>query len=133
MGADRVAGQLRGDKGTPSVAKYGRVWRKLPESDARSLEEVAGKRCLEFGGRCRKAMLGVWRKLPESDARSLEEVAGKRCLGCGCLVHCQRLQDGPSTRASRRSGTVVLLSLWLTRVSRRVQSSVDGSGCCLWR
>ena len=35
------------------------VWRKVPESDARSLEEGAGKRCSEFGGRCRKAMLGV--------------------------------------------------------------------------
>ena len=55
------------------------VWRKVPESDARSLEEGAGKRCQEFGGRCRKAMLGVWRKVPESDARSLEKGAGKRC------------------------------------------------------
>ena len=62
MGADRVAGQLLGDKEYPfsGVTKSGRVWRKLPESDARSLEEVAGKRCLEFGGRCRKAMPGVW-------------------------------------------------------------------------
>ena len=54
----------------------------MPESDARSLEEGAGKRCSEFGGRCRKAMLGVWRKVPESDARSLEEGAGKRCSEC---------------------------------------------------
>ena len=36
-GADRVAGQLRGDKECPfsGVTKSGRVWRKVPESDAR--------------------------------------------------------------------------------------------------
>ena len=38
-GADRVAGQLRGDKECPfsGVTKCGRVWRKVPESDARSV------------------------------------------------------------------------------------------------
>ena len=38
-GADRVGGQLRGDKECPfsGVTKHGRVWRKVPESDARSL------------------------------------------------------------------------------------------------
>ena len=38
-GADRVAGQLRGDKECPfsDVTKSGRVWRKVPESDARSV------------------------------------------------------------------------------------------------
>ena len=59
-GADRVGGQLRGDKEGPfnGVTKSGKSleedagkrcseWRKLPESDARS------------GGSCRKAMLGV--------------------------------------------------------------------------
>ena len=55
----------------------------MPERDARSVEEGAGKRCSECGGRCRKAMLGVWRKVPESDARSVEEGAGKRCSECG--------------------------------------------------
>ena len=38
-GADRVAGQLRGDKiewPFSGVTKSGRVWRKVPESDARS-------------------------------------------------------------------------------------------------
>ena len=36
---DRVAGQLRGDKECPfsGVTKSGRVWRKVPESDARSV------------------------------------------------------------------------------------------------
>ena len=38
-GADRVAGQLRGDKECPfsGITKSGRVWRKVPESDARSV------------------------------------------------------------------------------------------------
>ena len=38
-GADRVVGQLRGDKECPfsGVTKSGRVWRKVPESDARSV------------------------------------------------------------------------------------------------
>ena len=50
-GADRVGGQLRGDKECPfsGVTKSGRVWRNVPESDARSLEEGAGKRCSECG------------------------------------------------------------------------------------
>ena len=38
-GADRIGGQLRGDKKCPfsGVTKSGRVWRKVPESDARSV------------------------------------------------------------------------------------------------
>ena len=38
-GADRVGGQLRRDKQCPfsGVTKSGRVWRKVPESDARSV------------------------------------------------------------------------------------------------
>ena len=38
-GADRVGGQLRGDKECPFsvVTKSDRVWRKVPESDARSV------------------------------------------------------------------------------------------------
>ena len=38
-GADRVGGQLRGDKECPfsGVTKSGRVWRKVPENDARSV------------------------------------------------------------------------------------------------
>ena len=38
-GADLVGGQLRGDKECPfsGVTKSGRVWRKVPESDARSV------------------------------------------------------------------------------------------------
>ena len=38
-GADRVGGQLHGDKECPfsGVTKTGRVWWKVPESDARSV------------------------------------------------------------------------------------------------
>ena len=38
-GADRVSGQLRRDKECPfsGVTRSGRVWRKVPESDARSV------------------------------------------------------------------------------------------------
>ena len=38
-GADRVAGQLRGDKECPfsGVTKSGRVWRTVPKSDARNM------------------------------------------------------------------------------------------------
>ena len=38
-GADSVDGQLRGDKECPfsGVTKSGRVWRKVPESDDRSV------------------------------------------------------------------------------------------------
>ena len=37
--ADRVGGQLHGDKECPfsGVTKSGRVWRKLPENDAQSV------------------------------------------------------------------------------------------------
>ena len=40
-GADHVGGQLRGDKECPlsGVTKSGRVWRKVLESDARSVTQ----------------------------------------------------------------------------------------------
>ena len=40
-GADRVGGQLCGDKECPfsGVTKSSRVWRKVPESDARSVQQ----------------------------------------------------------------------------------------------
>ena len=49
-GADRVGGQLRGDKECPfsGVTKSGRVWRKVPESDARSVCDDRSSR----GGVC---------------------------------------------------------------------------------
>ena len=71
-GADSVDGQLRGDKeyvplqwrnqfwqsleeGTGKCRKaMPGFWRKVPESDARSLEEGGGKVCQDFGGRSGK-------------------------------------------------------------------------------
>ena len=46
-GADRVGGQLRGDKECPfsSVTKCGRIWRKVPESDARGVHEWSPLPC----------------------------------------------------------------------------------------
>ena len=48
VGADRVGGQLRGDKECPfnGVIKSGRVWRKVPESDARHGRHYA--RCVSL-------------------------------------------------------------------------------------
>ena len=44
-GADRVGGQLHEDKEYPfsSVAKYGKVWRKVPESDAQCVTSTQTK------------------------------------------------------------------------------------------
>ena len=52
-GADRVGGQQRGDKECPfsGVTRSGRVWRKVPESDARSVHRkltMERKRLLPF-------------------------------------------------------------------------------------
>ena len=49
-GTDRVGGQLRGDKECPfsGIPKSGRVWRKVPESSARSVCVYACV-CVVFG------------------------------------------------------------------------------------
>ena len=52
-GADRVGGQLLGDKECAfnGVTKSGRVWRKLTESDARSVRKALAAsvdRCAEI-------------------------------------------------------------------------------------
>ena len=46
-GADCVGGQLRGDKECPfsGVTKSGRVWKKVPESDARSVAAGLTEQC----------------------------------------------------------------------------------------
>ena len=85
-GADRVAGQLRGDKECPfsGVTKSGRVWRKVPESDARSVISTQTFRraltasvdsCVEI-----KSVPLQWRN---QIWQSLEDGAGKRCSECG--------------------------------------------------
>ena len=84
-GADRVAGQLREDKECPfsGVSKSGRVWMRVPESDARSVictqtfrrvltpsvDSCAEIKECPFSG---VTSFGrVWRKVPESDARGV--------------------------------------------------------------
>ena len=47
------------------------VWRKVPESEAWTVEG------------CQKARLGVWKKVPEGEACTVEEGVGKRGFGCG--------------------------------------------------
>ena len=67
------------------------LWNKVPESDARSVvltqTPSTGLRHPSFGGRCRKAMLGVWywHKLQALvyDILPLEEGVGKRCSEYG--------------------------------------------------
>ena len=69
-GAERVAGQLHGDKEGPysGVTKSGRVWKKVPESDARSvgLEVCQTPTALVYD-----ILPSRWRKVPESGARSV--------------------------------------------------------------
>ena len=50
-GADPVGGQLRGNKECPfsGVTKSGRVWRKVPESDARSAYRPHPSHCHPHG------------------------------------------------------------------------------------
>ena len=61
-GADHVGGQLRGDKKCPfsGVTKSGRVWRKVPENGARSVDK------------------GLTLLLPSSRAQGLCESRGGR-------------------------------------------------------
>ena len=98
--------QLRGDNECPfsGVTKSGRVWRKVPESDARS----------PFSGVIKSGR--VWRRVPESDARSeslsgtflqtlpdlVKQLKGHSLSPRGsCLQPAGRGQRGPP-QASRR-------------------------------
>ena len=73
--ADRVGGQLRGDKECPfsGVTKSGRVWRKVPESDARSVMHwVTSGPNHTFTVPPHQVETEVQSpKVPESDARSV--------------------------------------------------------------
>ena len=67
-GADRVGGQLRGNKECPfsGVIKSGRVWRKVPESDARcvsptlTLEPTADATTAIYGLAALRDQLLAW-------------------------------------------------------------------------
>ena len=47
-GDDRVGGHVRGDKECPfsSVTNSGRIWRKVPESDTRSVRQRLSRRLI---------------------------------------------------------------------------------------
>ena len=72
-GADRIGGQVRGDKECPisGVSKSGRVWRTVPESDARRKmpESDARRKVPESDARWKVPESDARRKVPESDAR----------------------------------------------------------------
>ena len=72
-GADRVGGQLRGDKecSFSGVTKSGRVWRKVPESCARSVIRTSADSCAEIKIEGVTNSLRVRMKVAESDARSV--------------------------------------------------------------
>ena len=121
-GADHVGGQLRGDKECPVfsvVTKSGRVWRKVPESDAQSVGQKYWF-TTSFLQRCRQAMIGVWAspcaachisvlrrchfipvKVPESDARSVGSWQNQRrgCCGSQELLR----QGGKRWKVSRKT------------------------------
>ena len=118
-GADRVGGQLRGDKECPfsDVTKSGRVWRKVPESDARSVEVLVSLGvlyvdgnvplvlCLEgkplshtlslsFRGVTKSGR--VWRKVPECGARSVISTQTFRKALTASLDSCAQIKRAPS-------------------------------------
>ena len=76
-GADRVAGQMRGDKECPfsGVTKYGRVWRKVPESDARRVSRLVKTNL----SRHYSQDLSSPEYFAKCDARSLRDVAESDC------------------------------------------------------
>ena len=61
-GADRVVGQLRGDKEYPLSGVTCRVWRKVPESDARSVRSILTPFCQLGAGQCHP---GIRDQVPE--------------------------------------------------------------------
>ena len=67
-GADRVGGQPRGQKECPfsGVTKSGRVWRKVPQSDARSVISTHSYVCFHGDERATLPCLLHWPLLPGS-------------------------------------------------------------------
>ena len=102
-GADSVGGQLHGDKECPfsGVTNSGRVWRKVPESDARSVS--SSDACCRFeypdisegfhsvGGQLRGERVTLqWRN---RFWQSFEQGAGKGGLGCAFDREAQQVGD----------------------------------------
>ena len=125
-GSDRIGGQLRGDKEChfSGVTKSGRVWRKVPESGARSVnlsegaDRVGGQLCGDkecpFSG-----VTKLW--------QSLEEGAGKRCSECAVAPYLlQRIKPGLGSNPGR-----LHFRQWLTVIMELFLSLSLESGICL--
>ena len=76
-GADRVGGQLRGDKECPvsGVSKSDRVWRKVLASDARSVSQF---------------LCSMPNFIVETMPFHSSQGAGKRCSECGVLAESEK-------------------------------------------
>ena len=75
-GADRVGGQMRGDKECPfsGVTKSGRVWRKVPESGSRSvmlLHAIALRGCTDTVREFALEVTGPGRELKKSKYKKI--------------------------------------------------------------
>ena len=79
-GADRVGGQLHGDKECPfsGVTKTDRVWRKVPESDARSVDSTPCAARLPGQGAC-------WCTPASSTPKRRAASPRGDCVGANCL------------------------------------------------
>ena len=88
--ADRVGGQGRGDKECPfsDVTKSGRVWRKVPESDARS---VLSRFCWTIYWRVRISPKGR-----ESDCKAMSNTDAGSSPRCGKGFYSQSTSSADS-------------------------------------
>ena len=134
-GTDGVGGQLRGDEECPfsGVTKSGRVWRKVPESDARSVTQQL-TRLGERGEKGRKAARG------RVDRRGGEEIQVRPSCHYGTFSTAQSLR--PSCHYSRRLEpslnaaclmaqlmSVLRVTSWAEINSRRFQLHFDFHQC----
>ena len=122
-GADRVGGQLHGHKECPAftgVTKSGRVWRKVPESDARNV--TSSKTCLSpsclqrHAGGVRESPgdLGGWR-LPYAAPLSAPEWGAEiaQWVSAGLMIERTRVRvpAGTAGDCSSQGQLSVLTSL----------------------
>ena len=110
-GADRVGGQLRGDKECPfsGVTKSGRVWRKVPESNARSVRPILGTRGLS---RALTVNRPTW-PWPEFRLASL-----KHRTAHGHFRRCVKPLRSSTQLCLEKLTLVLLFHAWLTTVAK---------------
>ena len=93
-GADRVGGQLRGDKECPfsGVTKSGRVWRKVPESGARNVGFTLSLTVPEFFLRlCPARSYGTRRRRWGNKRRTIRTESPLRSLSAPVTIKPQSL------------------------------------------